>query len=328
MTISPTPGRSSQSLVGDFEPETDAFRADVVAGLSQDPRILHCKYLYDEKGSKLFDRICEVEEYYPTRTESKIMRQRAGEIADAIGPRAMIIEPGSGSSAKTPLLLDALEDPAAYVPVEISREHLIAAARRLRERYPDLEILAVCADFTADYELPEPAKTPARRVVFFPGSTIGNFTPPEARTFLKRVAKIVGKGGGLLIGADLRKDRATLEAAYNDAAGVSAAFNMNLLSRINRELDGDFDLERWEHRAIYNEPMGRVEMHLFSLADQTVTIDGEEFSFEKGESIRTELSHKTTVPGFAEIVGAAGFRHVRAWTDEKSLFSVHWCVVD
>jgi len=328
MTNMETPDRSSAGLVGDFEPETEDFRADVLRGLAQDPRILHCKYHYDERGSKLFDQICELEEYYPTRTESKIMRERAAEIGAAIGPRAMIIEPGSGSSAKTPLLLDALQDPAAYVPVEISRDHLIAAVERLRERYPDLEMLAVCADFTADYDLPEPSKKAARRVIFFPGSTIGNFTPSEAKAFLAKAAKTVGKGGGLLIGADLQKDRETLEAAYNDSAGVTAAFSKNLLVRINRELGGDFDLDTWEHRAIYNEPMGRIEAYLFALADQVVTIDGREFTFKEGDSIRTELSHKTTIPGFAEIVGVAGFRHVQAWTDEKNLFSVHWCVVD
>jgi dimethylhistidine N-methyltransferase len=306
------------------EPASEAYRREVVEGLARSPKAIHCKFLYDQRGSELFDRICELPEYYPTRTELGIMRDHAGEMAMRIGPRALLIEYGSGSSLKTPILLDALEDPVAYVPIDISREHLMSSVERLAERYPELEILPVAADYTSPVELPEPRRHPERRVVYFPGSTIGNFEPGEAREFLRRMAGRVDHGGGVLIGVDLEKDDAVLEAAYNDAQGVTAEFNLNLLRRFNRELGADFDLDAFRHLAFYNRDAGRIELHLESLADQTVHLGGEEIHFDRGEQIHTEYSYKYTLGGFRALAAEAGLEVEEVWTDDRRLFSVQY----
>lgn len=302
------------------------FLADVLSGLSAPVKQIPPKYFYDDTGSELFDRICELPEYYVTRTETGILQSYAPDIGEALGPGTMLIEPGSGSSAKVHLLLDALEDPVAYVPIEISREHMLANLAPLRERYPGLEILPVAADFTAGFTVPGSTREPARRVVFFPGSTIGNFRPEDALTLLTRFAAVAGPGGGLLLGADLRKSPAVLEPAYDDSAGVTAAFNRNVLARINRELGGDFDPGAFRHRALWNDAESRVEMHLVSLRDQRVHVGGTAFDFRAGEPIVTEYSHKYTLAGMADMAEQAGFRVEQVWTDEREWFSVQYLV--
>jgi dimethylhistidine N-methyltransferase len=312
----------------DEAPETESFRDAAVEGLRKSQKQIPSKFLYDERGSKLFDRICEQEEYYPTRTEMGIMRAHAGAMAERIGPRARLVEYGSGSSRKIRLLLDHLEDLALYVPVDISRDHLLEAAEALSADYPDLPVRPLCADYTTDLELPDPPSPIERTVGYYPGSTIGNFRPEDARDFLGRVADTVGPDGGLLIGVDLKKDVDVMEAAYNDAAGVTAAFNKNLLRRMNRELDATFDLDRFEHLSVWNEEKGCVESFLRSQAAQTVTVAGHAFTFEAGETIHTEYSYKYTLEGFAELAATAGFSVERVWTDEQSYFSVQYCTVD
>ncbi|MEN8181315.1 MAG: L-histidine N(alpha)-methyltransferase [Myxococcota bacterium] len=313
----------TQSVVlTDFEPEQKRFRDEVLAGLAREPRTLPCKYLYDQRGSELFEQICELPEYYPTRTELRLMEARGQEMAETLGPQVVLIEYGSGSSAKTRVLLEALADPVAYVPVDISRDPLVRSARSLDRRHPRLEVLPVWADFTQVFTLPSPRRTPRRRIVYFPGSTIGNFDPPEVVAFLARIAALVGPGGGLIIGVDLLKDSRTLQAAYDDAQGVTADFNKNLLSRLNRELGADFDLEAFEHRAVVNEVLGRVEMHLVSRLRQEVRVCGERFSLAAGESIHTESSYKYSLEGFAERARQAGLEVQRVWTDPQQRFSV------
>ena len=293
----------------------DLFRQDVLAGLSQPQKTLPCKYFYDSVGSALFDRITRLDAYYPTRTERQILEAHGDEMAALVGPGARIVEYGSGSSDR----------PAAYVPIDISNGHLLAAADRIRQRYPGLHVAPVHADYTAPFTLPD---TPgARTVVFFPGSTIGNFEPDEARQFLARMARVAGPGGGLLIGVDLEKDEAVLERAYDDEEGVTAQFNFNLLTRINRELGGGFDLNRFRHRACWNADLGRVEMHLVSADDQTVTVDGMAVPFRVGEHIHTENSYKYTPERFAALAAQAGFDAVRVWTDSRQWFSVQYLTV-
>lgn len=313
----------------DLEPSTNTFLQDILEGLSRSPKSLPCKYFYDERGSRLFDRICELEEYYPTRTELAIMRRYAPEMAQQIGPGVMLAEYGSGSSIKTRWLLDHLPDPVAYVPVDISRDHLERTAGRLAGDYPHIDVLPVCADFTGTFDLPVSIREPSHAAVYFPGSTIGNFTPEQALRLLQQISDLCGTGGGLLIGIDLKKDVATIEAAYNDAAGVTAEFNLNLLHRINRELDGDFALNEFRHRAVYNPQMGRVELGLVSQRAQRVTVAGETFDFERGEEIRTEYSHKYTIEEFAELAAAADLSLHRHWTDDASQFAVlHFAVAN
>jgi dimethylhistidine N-methyltransferase len=245
-------------------------------------------------------------------------------MADRLGARCLLVEYGSGSSRKTRLLLDRLVDTAGYVPIDISRAALAASARALAAAYPALEVLPVCADYGEPIALPRPRRAAARRAVFFPGSTIGNFTPPEAQRFLVRMARVAGPGGGILIGADLRKDPAILEAAYDDAEGVTADFDRNLLVRFNRELGADFPLEQFRHRAVWNEADGRVEMHLVSLDARTVTVAGRRFAFAAGETIHTENSYKYTLAGFAALAAGAGLAVRRVWTDPRGWFSVQW----
>ena len=313
----------------DFEPATETFQNDIVAGLNSIPRTLPCKYFYDERGSQLFDEICELDEYYLTRSEISIMKKYAPEMADQVGPGVMLVEYGSGSSLKTRLLLDHLQDPVAYVPVDISRDHLQRAANDLSLAYPHIEVLPVCADFTAEFDLPISKRTATHNAVYFPGSTIGNFQPRSARAILARIAPLCGTDGGLLIGIDLEKDVDIIESAYNDGKGVTAEFNLNLLSRINRELDGEFDVDRFEHQAVYNDEMGRVEIYLVSQCDQTVAVGDESFEFADGETICTEHSHKYTIDGFADLAAEVGLELRRHWTDERQLFAVlHFVVSD
>ncbi len=322
---------SSQALLesfDDLEPETDDFLSEVLSGLQSTPKTLPCKFFYDEKGSKLFDSICDLPEYYPTRTETALLERIGDEVAECIGPHAQIVEYGCGSVKKIRPVVDALDRPVSYVAVDISKEHLLAAAGMLASDYPDLEVHAVCADFVQPFEVTPPAAYPeARRVGFFPGSTLGNFAPEAARTLLASAAKLLGSGGGMLIGIDLKKDVAILEAAYDDAAGVTAAFNMNLLDRINNELGADFDLDQFEHHVRYNAELGRVEMHLRSLRDQQVTVDGNVVEFREGETIHTENSHKFDIEQFQAMARDAGFEPQRVWTDEDKLFSVHFLTV-
>ncbi|HYG90905.1 MAG TPA: L-histidine N(alpha)-methyltransferase [Azospirillum sp.] len=303
--------------------EADGFLIDVLNGLSHPRKSLPCKYFYDERGSALFDAICELEEYYPTRTETAILRRHAAEFADLAGPRVTVVELGSGSSVKVRILLDALKDPAAYVPVDISREHLLASAAQLAGDYPGLSVVPVAADYVQGFPLP-PVAEPGRTLAFFPGSTIGNFEPAEAEAFLARLGRRLGAGCRLLIGVDLKKRRDVLEAAYNDARGVTAAFNINLLARINRELRGTFDLDGFAHRAFYNEEHGRIEMHLVSCRAQTASVSGRTFRFAAGETIHTENSCKYALPEFERLASRAGWSTVRRWTDEAGLFGLIW----
>ncbi len=303
----------------------NGFLADVLVGLSRPRKSLPCKYFYDREGSALFDAICTLDEYYPTRTETALLHDRAADVAALAGPGATLVELGSGSSVKVRILLDALDDPAMYVPVDISREHLVAAAARLAGDYPAVTVVPVAADYVRGFALPRGVR-PDRMVVFFPGSTIGNFRPAEALTFLRGLGQRLGAGTRLLIGVDLRKDRRILEAAYNDAAGVTAAFNMNLLARINRELSGTFDLTRFAHRAHYDAVRGRIEMHLKSLVPQTVRVAGRPFRFAAGETIHTENSYKYSVGGFRRLAARAGWAAEHGWTDADGLFSLHWMV--
>ncbi|MDE2149297.1 MAG: L-histidine N(alpha)-methyltransferase [Gammaproteobacteria bacterium] len=306
----------------DATPDRRRFAADVRAGLSATPKRLPSKYFYDERGSAQFDAICELPEYYLTRTEISIMRAHAGEMARELGPKLLLVELGSGSSVKTPLLLDHLPDAAGYVPVDISREHLQRSAAGLDRRYPGLSVRPVAADFTQSFTLPATDPAPARVAVFFPGSTIGNFEPTPAQALLRRMRTLAGDNGRLLIGVDLAKDRATLEAAYNDAAGVTAAFNLNLLARINRELGADFDLGAFEHRAHFDAAHSRIEMHLAARCAQRVHVCGQCFDFEAGETIHTENSYKHSAEDFARLAAGAGWRALRDWRDAHGWFAV------
>lgn len=300
------------------------FLRDVISGLRSTPKRLSCKYFYDRRGSELFDQICQLDEYYLTRAELALMDQFAPEMGAQIGAGVMLVEYGSGSSVKTRYLLDGLPNPVAYVPVDISGDHLQQTARELARDYPRVEILPVCADFTQDFVLPRSLRTASHAAVYFPGSTIGNFTPDETVALLRRITQKCGTGGGLLIGIDLKKDATTIEAAYNDRLGVTAEFNLNLLRRINRELGADFDGNQFFHQARYNAELGRVEMYLVSRQAQTVTLGGggETVEFEPGETICTEHSYKYTVEEFATVAAAAGLTLRREWTTNKREFAV------
>lgn len=311
-------------LLDQSTPSTDSFRAVALEGLHQPQKEIPSKFLYDERGSKLFDAICKTDDYYPTRTEIGIMRQHVEKMVDAIGPRALLAEYGSGSSRKTRILLDHMEDLALYVPIDISRAHLVESAEAIAELYPRIPVQPLCADYTKDVELPDPPRPAARSVVYFPGSTLGNFQPAEARRFLDDIADTVGPDGGLLIGVDLKKDVDVLRAAYNDSEGVTAAFNKNLLRRMNRELEATFDPDQFEHQALWNEAEGCIEMHLRSRTSQTVEVAGEPIAFAEGETIRTEYSYKYTLDEFEAMAAAAGFDVEAAWTDDRSYFSVQY----
>ncbi len=310
----------------DNHPPTGDFRADVLAGLTAQPKRLAPKYFYDKAGSELFDRITDLPEYYPTRTEIGILERNAARIAELAGESPLLIEYGSGSSRKIRILLDALRGrDVRYVAIDISREHLLESTEALADALPGVAVYAVCADYSNPYPLPPEALDGAgRRVAFFPGSTIGNFSPAESVSFLRNTARTLGPGGALLIGADLHKDARVLEAAYDDAAGVTARFNLNLLTRINRELGADFNLDGFEHRALYNQAARRIEMHLVSKRRQQVLLGDVVLAFEPGETIHTESSHKYTVEGFRELAREAGFEPGEVWTDAADLFSLHW----
>jgi dimethylhistidine N-methyltransferase len=308
-------------------PAADEFLRDVLRGLTRPHKELPCKYFYDERGARLFEQICDLPEYYLTRCELAILARHAGDMARLLGPRCVLVEYGSGAGRKTRLLLDRLADAAAYVPVDISREQLLRSAGQLARRYPALEVVPLCADFTRPFTLP-PLRHPAqRRAVYFSGSTIGNFGPAEATALLGRIARLCGPGGGLLIGVDLKKEARLLEPAYDDRQGVTAAFNLNLLARINRDLGADFDLERFEHRAFYDARHGRIEMHLVSRQAQVVHVGGTPVRFAAGETIRTEYSYKYSREEFARLAQAAGMEVRQVWTDEQGLFSVQYAVV-
>jgi len=299
----------------------DSFREDVIAGLSLPQKALTPKYFYDAQGSRLFEAICRLKEYYPTRAELALTREHIGSIARFARKRSTLIEYGSGESLKSQLLIDALR-PSAYIPVDISDHALRRAAAKLQHLFPWLDIRPVHGDFSRPLKIPM-AQAKGRRVVYFPGSTIGNLTPDEAHAFLRMTRGQVGPDGAMLVGVDLRKDANLLHAAYNDARGVTAAFNLNLLARINRELGGDFKPRRFRHYAFYNATLGRIEMHLVSLAQQAVNIGNHRFVFEAGESIHTENSYKYSIDGFRALARGAGFKSGKVWLDPKGLFSLH-----
>lgn len=296
--------------------------SEITAGLSQSPKMISPKYFYDERGSELFARICELPEYYLTRTEIGIMQSRMAEISERIGQRVRVIEYGIGSGLKTRILLEGLDDPVAFIPIDISAEHLAESCRELAQIFPQMQILPVAADFTRPVPIPGTKRKPTRNLVYFPGSTIGNFEPGAALELLRVMHQEAGPGGALLIGTDLKKDPQIIERAYNDSLGVTAAFNLNVLRHLNREFDSDFDLEAYGHNAVYDEQSGRVEMQLVSQEDQQVSLGQHDFSFAKGEKIITEYCHKFSQEDFRELALEAGFRHVNSWMDSNHWFSI------
>ena len=310
----------------DFGHGGEDFLTAVLEGLSRPQKQIPAKFLYDEAGSRLFEKITELPEYYPTRTEIGLLQRHAAEIADAAGADATLIEFGSGASRKIRVLLESLRQPAAYVPIDISREHLLDSARILAEDYPAVPVFPVCADYTRDFALP-PGIAEDGRVGFFPGSTLGNFAPAEASAFLRRIAALAGPGGGLLIGIDLQKDEAILHAAYNDAAEVTAAFNLNLLTRLRRELEAELDPEGFAHLAHYNRARGCIEMHLVSRRRQQIAVGGAVFDLEQGETIHSEDSRKYTLESFRSQAEAAGWHRRQTWVDDARLFSLHYLTV-
>jgi dimethylhistidine N-methyltransferase len=305
----------------DLHPAREDFQADVLAGLGREAKRLPPKFFYDERGSQLFDAITRLPEYYLTRTEIDLLHRHGEEMAGMLGDDGLLFELGSGSSVKIRVLLDA-QQPLVYAPIDISREHLRRSAGAIARDHPELEVHAICADYSQPLELPGFFDT-AGRAAFYPGSSIGNFDPTQARELLRRIALLLGPDGRLLIGVDLKKDPALLHAAYNDSQGVTAEFNLNLLARINRELDADFDVAAFSHSAFYNEALGRVEMHLVATATQVVRIDGRCFNFKAGESIHTENSYKFGVEEFQTLAAEAGLATMRVWQDDDGLFSVH-----
>ncbi len=306
----------------DYFPAVDSFRAEVLEGLGAHTKRIAPKFFYDACGSQLFEAICDLPEYYLTRAETKILTTHAPEISRLIGPGCLLIELGSGNSRKVRLLLEALQ-PTAYLPMDISRDHLRHAAHLLVTDYPWLEVHATCIDYSRRIDLPYcPEGT--RKIAFFPGSSIGNFEPDDALAFLRDVARVLQTNGALLIGVDLKKDTGVLHAAYNDSRGITAKFNLNLLARINRELDGRFMLDNFEHLAFYNEARGRIEMHLASRCQQAVLVGGQRFQFAQGETVHTENSYKYGLEEFRDLARQAGFEPLRAWSDDQGLFSVHY----
>lgn len=303
-------------------PNQQNLLSSVVEGLSQPQKMLASKFLYDERGSELFHRVCELDEYYPTRVELAIMREHIEEMVAFIGAHARVIELGSGNSLKSKLLLGFLDRVAAYIPVDISASEMQQCMHSLQSSFSHLNVLPVYADYTGRWSLPACECGYERSVIYYPGSSIGNFTPLTAQAFMRKLRNFCVPDGGMLVGIDLKKDVAILEAAYNDASGVTAAFNLNLLTRLNRELDADFYVDDFMHRAVYDEDHGRIEMHLVSRRDQEVHIGPHTFSFAKGESILTEYSYKYSREEFARLAHRAGFEPVRMWTDEQRMFSV------
>jgi dimethylhistidine N-methyltransferase len=301
--------------------DREEFRNAVLDGLSRRPRAIPARFLYDARGSALFDEICDLPEYYLTRTETRILAERAKDIASFAGPGCALVEFGSGSSVKSRFLLDAMNPLAVYAPIDISRQHLDQSAARLRRDYPHLRIEPVCGDYMTLQSLPRVAQG-ARRLGFFPGSTIGNLEPDEATAFLHRARHLLGNDGTLILGVDLRKDERLLHSAYNDSAGVTAAFTLNLLRRMNRELDASFDLSAFTHEAFYNPHEGRIEIYVRSLADQSVRVSGRFFAFETGERIHTEYSYKYDIAGIESLARTGGFEVAEIWTDAERQFAV------
>jgi dimethylhistidine N-methyltransferase len=311
----------------DLKPGTGSFLHDVVAGLSAQRKTLPPKYFYDERGANLFDAICDLPEYYPTRTEIAMLESVAPDIARRVGAGSAIVEYGSGAGRKTRLLVRALQ-PRVYVAVDIAGEQLRSAVAALAAEFAGVRMVAICADYTHRLPLADlDMNDVGRRVVYFPGSTIGNFDPPEALQFLVNACGVAGRGGAMLVGVDLKKDHGVLHAAYNDAQGVTAAFNLNVLERINRELGGDFDVARFTHRAHYDEVLGRIEMHLVSATAQRVRVRDHEFWFAAGETIHTENSYKYSVEEFQALAARAGFTPSHCWVDPQRLFSIHYLTV-
>lgn len=300
----------------------DDFLSEAVSGLSQIRKTLPCKFLYDEEGSRLFNEICELDEYYPTRTENEILREHISEVAALIGEGCRLVEFGSGTSAKTRHLLIHLPDVCSYVPIDISGVQLFKSSAQLAAEFPSLGIYPVEADYARISELPCTDRRPTRTVAFFPGSTIGNFDPEDAVSFLSNIASLCGIDGKLLIGIDRKKDARVLELAYNDRKGVTARFNINILARANRELGADFDLSSFCHRAPYNQTFGRIEMHLVSTRPQIVHLNSHKFTFHRGEYITTEHSYKYTLPGFLGLAMEAGFELMKGWNDRNHFFTV------
>jgi len=312
------------TFFADFEPPLGDFQADVIAGLSRPQKRLDPKYFYDERGSALFDQICETEEYYVTRTELQMLAAFDDEAAGRIGKGRSVVEYGSGSSVKVNLLLDAIDDPSEYIAIDISKEHLLGAASRLAEERPGLKVGAVCADFTKPLALPSVSADDApARIGFFPGSTIGNLDRAAARAFLQQARETLRPGGALLVGVDLKKDETVLNAAYNDARGVTAEFNRNILKRMKRELDAGVEIDGFDHLAFFNAEEGRMEMHLQANRDQTIRIGERGFEIQAGETIHTENSYKYGLEEFRGIAREAEFEDVLSWTDGAGLFSMH-----
>ncbi len=322
--------RSENELIEliDERPGADVVRREVLEGLTAVPKTLPPKLLYDERGAQLFEEICEVDEYYLTRLELGLMRDHVDEMARQVGTHCRLVEYGSGAGVKTRLLIEHLVEPAGYVPIDIAKTQLAETATALSSEFPHLDVTPVCADFTSEFSLPIEPDPNERRVVYCPGSTIGNFHPAEARGLLRHAADVCGEGGGVLIGVDLLKSRAVLEQAYNDRDGVTAAFNLNLLRRINRELDADFDLSGFRHKAVFNEDAGRMEMHIESLVPQSVRVDDAVVEFEAGETIHTECSYKYRLDQFEDLAQSAGLDRQNVWTDSEGYFSVHFLTVE
>lgn len=318
------PARDKLSFFIDNDPPKEHFLDDVITGLSKTQKEIPPKYFYDERGSDLFDRICQTEEYYITHTEIALLETISPDLADSVGPGAKIIEFGSGASRKIRILLNSLPAPSHYIAIDISKDYLIDSAAVIAEDYPHLTVGAVAADFLNPIPMPPHIATGSGTMLgFFPGSTIGNFSTQEALTLLKTAHDVLAPGGALLIGVDLKKDPQILQAAYNDKDGITAAFNLNLLTRINRELGADFNVHAFRHNAIYNAAQSRIEMHLRATAPQTVTIGPHTFHFAEGETIHSENSRKYTVPEFTGLAANAGFAPDKVWTDDGGLFSLH-----
>ena len=316
------PGAEPRFSLHDFAPVQESFEDAVVRGLSSPQKTIPARFLYDEAGSRLFDRICELPEYYPTRTELKILTDKADEIAAAIGPDIALLEFGAGSSQKARLLLDALERPAAYEPIDVSREHLVRLAEEIAAAYPGLAVRAICADYTQPLELPD-SEPRRRRAGFFPGSTIGNLTSTDARAFLSGWAGQLGQDGLMVVGVALRAPASVVLPAYDDAQGVTARFTANVLVRANRELGADFDVAAFRHTPAYDEATGRLTIHLTSLKAQTVHVAGRRFDFAEGERLHVEDSNKYAVEDFRALARSAGYMAETAWVDPRELFSVH-----
>lgn len=303
------------------DPEQEDLLAEVLKGLSLSQKKLPSKLFYDRRGSELFDQICKLEEYYLTRTEMWIMNRYIDDISELIGSKCMLVELGSGSSKKVRLLLDHLTDPVAYIPIDISSEHLSKSSGSLARDYPGVRVIPVYADYTKPFDFPNIPFRYSKIIVYYPGSSIGNFSPQYAARFANGIAKRAGKGSGMLIGIDLKKDKGTLEAAYADQYGITAAFNLNILERLNRELGADFRTSNWKHRAFYNEDEGRIEMHLVSLKDQAVNLNGTQIRFKIDETILTEYSYKYTTEEFENLV-CNSFKLVKSWTDPYVNFGI------